>query len=258
MRLIIRFKEGNILLPVNYHYQVQGWIYSLLPDDGYARFLHETGYQTENRKYKLFVFSDLLGEYEISGKTILFKKEITLQIGSQSKEFIQHVYQTLLRNPKAQIAGQILEIESLQIEDLPYFPGEREFLIRTISPVTAYTTRDKYVEYFEPGAVKFNECCQNNLASKASAYQLSFIPNLKIEELIWKKKRLIRFKKTFYVAYNASFRIRADYLTLQLLWNTGLSAKSSAGFGMISIQKRKPASTDLSNTNHQADGEDDG
>lgn len=255
MRLIVRFKKGNILLPVNYHYQVQGWIYSLLPDDGFSRQLHETGYETEKRKYKLFVFSDLLGEYQIIGKSIHFTKEITLQIGSQSEEFIQYLYEALLLNPKALIASQILEVESLQIEDLPYFSGEKEFIIRTISPVTAYTTIENYVEYFEPGTREFNNACLNNLASKALAYSLPFVPDLKIEEVIWKKKRLIRFKRTFYVAYNGSFRIRADYPTLQLLWNTGLSAKSSAGFGMISIQNTR---SDVQAGSYHSDGRKNG
>lgn len=40
-------------------------------------------------------------------------------------------------------------------------------------------------------------------------------------------------KNTFYIGYNAKMVVHTNYETLNLIYNSGLSAKGSAGFGMI-------------------------
>lgn len=237
MRLTIQFEQPSITLPVNYHNLIQGWIYSILPADGYGKFLHDEGYKAGNRPFKLFVFSDLMGSYEIRNRQITFKDRCRLRIGSQSEEFIQYLYHFLSANQKAMIGHETLNIRSLKLEELPYFKEEKEVLIRTISPVTAYSTADKQVTYFAPGSEEFAESCLNNLKNKCAAYNMDVIPDFKITEIQYAKKRIIHFKNTFYIAYNVTLSIRVDYPTLNLIWNTGLCAKNSAGFGMITILK---------------------
>lgn len=244
MRLTIQFEQPSITLPVNYHNLIQGWIYSILPADGYGKFIHDEGYRTENRPFKMFVFSDLMGGYEIRNRQITFKDKCILKIGSQSEEFIRYLYQFLSMNQKALIGTQILNIRSLKIEELPYFKGKQELLLRTISPVTAYSTCDRKVIYYEPGTEVFEESCLNNLKNKCLAYNLSFTPEFEILDVLYSKKRIIHFKNTFYVSYNVMLKVKADYPTLDLVWNTGLCAKNSAGFGMISLLKEHRDNSD--------------
>lgn len=239
MRLTIQFEQPTITLPVNYHNLIQGWIYSILPAEGYGSFIHDQGYRAGNRPFKLFVFSDLMGSYEIKDRQITFKDGCTLKIGSQSEEFIQHLYQFLSMNQKAMIGHQVLNIRSMKLEELPCFKGEKEVLLRSISPVTAYSTSEKKVTYFEPGSEEFEQSCLNNLKNKCSAYSLAFSPSFEIINVEYAKKRIIHFKNTFYVSYNVMLRVRVDYPTLNLIWNTGLCAKNSAGFGMINLLKEK-------------------
>lgn len=244
LRLIIQFEQPSVTLPVNYHNLIQGWIYSLLPADGYGSFLHNEGYRAGNRPFKLFVFSDLMGSYEIKDRRITFTNGCTLKIASQSEEFIQHLYQFLSLNQKAMIGHQILHIRSLRLEELPWFKGEKEVVLRSISPVTAYSTDDRQVTYYQPGTEDFELSCLNNLKNKCIAYSLNFAPDFEITDVEYAKKRIIHFKNTFYVSYNVMLRIRTDYPTLNLIWNTGLCAKNSAGFGMVDILSPQQDVTD--------------
>lgn len=239
LRLAIQFESTPITLPVNYHYLVQGWIYSMLPDDGYRKFIHDQGYQVSNQKFKLFVFSDLLGSYEIHGRSMTFLKGCRLKIGSQSEEFIEYLYQFLMQNHQVLVGSQTLKIHSVSIEELPYFSGKKEVLIKTLSPITAYRTVDRKVEYFQPDSEEFYLSCLSNLKKKAEAYDLPIVPDFTITEIQSAKKRLIRFKKTFYVSYTCMLSVYVDYPTLELMWNTGLCAKNSAGFGMIEVIRQK-------------------
>lgn len=250
MRLIIQFDSSPLTFPVNYHYLVQGWIYSMLPEDGYCQFLHNEGYQVGNQKFKLFVFSDLVGKYKVHGRSITFPQGCQLEIGSQFEEFIEYLYQFLLQNNRILLGTQQAVIKSIKLEDLPYFSGKREMVIKTISPVTAYRTMDKRVEYFSPESDEFYQACVNNLKKKFAACNLEISPDFSIKEVRSAKKRLIRFKQTFYVSYLCVFTIETDYPTFEMIWNTGLSAKSSAGFGMITVvrnqgQKRPRKIVDL-------------
>lgn len=220
---------------MNYRHLVQGWLYSMFPMDGYGKFMHDEGYSAGNRKFKLFVFSDLIGPYKVQENKICFTSGCTLHIASQSEEFIHHLYRFIQKNSLAMIGCAKLEVASMQLSELPYFRDTKTVTIRTQSPVTAYTTLDKRVTYYNPEEPEFENACLNNIERKIEAYSLGFAPLFRIRKVISSKKRHMKFKNTFYIAYACTLQIEVDYATLALIWNTGLSAKNSAGFGMIEM-----------------------
>ena len=66
--------EEPITLPINYNHIVQAIIYcalGIMPD--YADFLHDGGYMTGKRQYKMFQFSQLMGDYRIFERKIQFQ-----------------------------------------------------------------------------------------------------------------------------------------------------------------------------------------
>ena len=72
MKEIICFSpvdSDRIVLPIQYNHIIQAMIYSIL-DDELAHFLHEKGFQTEKRTFKMFTFSRLKGRY-ILNKTMV-------------------------------------------------------------------------------------------------------------------------------------------------------------------------------------------
>ena len=67
MRLYVELNAmDSIRLPIHYNYLVQSMIYQNM-DREFAEFLHEQGYEVDKRKFKLFTFSRLLGQYRDYG-----------------------------------------------------------------------------------------------------------------------------------------------------------------------------------------------
>ena len=65
MRIKITCDIGEgISLPINYNYFLASAIYRFLreSDPEYADFLHQEGYELENRRFKLFTFSQLMAK----------------------------------------------------------------------------------------------------------------------------------------------------------------------------------------------------
>ena len=57
-----------------------------------------------------------------------------------------------------------------------------------------------------------------------------------------RKKRLVKFKNTFYVGYLSEMIVKTNFETLSLLYDTGISAKGPAGFGMIEVKESEKSS----------------
>ncbi|MEY8380835.1 CRISPR-associated endoribonuclease Cas6 [Ileibacterium valens] len=232
----ISFKNDHIVLPVRYKHLIQGWIYSNFSEDGFGKFIHDEGYSCEGRKYKMFVFSDLLGELEIHDGLAIFKKKVRLEIASCSEEFIKLIYKNLLSKQSITLDHQILDIDRVSISnEIPYFEGERDFLLASISPITAYRMKDSRFEYYAPGSKEFEEICLQNLERKNSALYKQGTVEFSIKEVLKSKKRIVYFKNTFYVAYRCVLKVRADHRAIHLIMNTGLSSKGSAGLGMVKL-----------------------
>ena len=222
---------------MNYRHFIQGWIYSTLPPEGFGAFLHDTGYAGSEKNFKLFVFSDLRGKYEIKNRQILFPGTVSLEIASVSEELIQYLYQALLKHPGVLLGNQNFEVLQVRMQSTQFFPGIKEVEIETISPVTAYRFEEGKFLYFAPGSVAFEEICKQNLVRKLEvlpAFQKDEIC-FSIKQILSSRKQIVYFKNTFYEAYNTKMLIEVNFQTLDLLLNTGLSSKGSAGFGMVRL-----------------------
>lgn len=237
MRLKIRLTKEKIELPVNYQAKVQGLIYSAFSKDGYGKFLHDEGYRDEKRKFKMFVFSNLFGKFSLANQTLTYENFVEFYIGSQSEQFMEELYRFFTHQDDVFLGKNKLKIEWIQMENLPYFAGKKECIIQTISPVTAYKMNEEgKVVYYKPSDPEFEPMCVRNLEEKGRAWQLNdFVPQFQVKEVLFEKKRIAHFKNTFYIAYMTKMKVEVDYPTLLLLWNTGMSAKGSAGFGMIRV-----------------------
>ena len=81
MRIKITCDIGEgIRLPINYNYFLASAIYGFLreSDPEYADFLHQDGYELENRRFKLFTFSQLMAKRrEIREDQIHFRSPLT-------------------------------------------------------------------------------------------------------------------------------------------------------------------------------------
>lgn len=236
MRLKIELSGGKIVLPVNYQSILQGFIYSMFDKREYGLFLHEEGYRLNEKTFKLFVFSNLFGKFSIEDQKIIFSNKVCFYISSQEDKFIQYIYGFLMNNHKVVLGHNILDIDSIEFVKTPYFKGEKDIKIRTLSPLVAYTTIGKKVLYYKPSDKEFESYCKDNLMEKEIAYGRSDCSIIfEIKDVIKEKKRIVHFKNTFYISYTTELLIHTNYETLSYLYDTGLSSKGSAGFGMIVV-----------------------
>ncbi len=236
MRLKITLSNNELRLPINYQHILQGLIYNSFDSENYGRFIHDVGYRLENKKYKFFVFSNLFGNYKIVDNTIIFYGDVYFYISSYYLELINHVYESFRNKGCLLLKDNELHIKSIEIINLPRFDGYQIVRLHTLSPLVAYTTKDKYVTYYKPSDIEFEELCVNNLIDKNEALN-NVIEDIHFEivEVENEKKRLVNFKNSFYVSYLCDMEIVANFDTLNLIYDTGLSAKGSAGFGMVEI-----------------------
>ena len=86
MRIKILADVGDgITLPINYNHLLTGVIYRFLAESNpeYASFLHNEGYGTEQKRFKLFTFSQLMAERrQITGAKIHFRSTLTWYVSS--------------------------------------------------------------------------------------------------------------------------------------------------------------------------------
>lgn len=89
MQLKIRHTLSEELpLPLSYHHIIQSIIYRGLADEsGYSRHMHNSGYAANNvnnvgRRYKLFNFSLLRGNYRVMNRQIIFRDYVEWEIRS--------------------------------------------------------------------------------------------------------------------------------------------------------------------------------
>ncbi|WP_158507653.1 CRISPR-associated endoribonuclease Cas6 [Faecalibaculum rodentium] len=236
MRLKVILDSDQITLPLNYKNLLQGVIYSSFKNEEYGSFLHNTGYQSGPKPFKLFVLSDLLGTFHIHERQITYSGKLEFYIGSLSNGFLETLYQRWLSAGSLRLGTNRLEISAMAIEDLPWFPDTKEVTIRTLSPVTAYRSENGKFQYYSPEESEFQTLCLQNIQEKSQAYfNYCQVPVFSITDVKQARKRIVHFKNTFYIAYAAELKVLTNFETLQLIWSAGLSAKNPAGFGMIQV-----------------------
>ena len=175
MRIKITCDIGKgVELPINYNYFLTGIIYQFLKesDPEYADFLHQAGYELENRRFKLFTFSQLMAKRrEIRDDKIYFRSALTWYVSSSQEQFLQNFAAALMGAGILQIERQKLQVQNVEVLRQPHF--ERQMTFRCLSPITMSTMReraDKLVtHYCLPDDPKFSELVQQNLIRKYEA-----------------------------------------------------------------------------------------
>ena len=240
LRIKITMQKKDFTLPIAYKHAIQGTIYHMFPKTKEGEFFHDEGYRIENKVFKMFTFSDLKGKYSIVDRKIIFDEYTTLYIASLNEEFIRYIYDYLCRNSILFINHQEVKVVSIDIEDLQPFSGIQKKTIITLSPVTAYKTENRYTTYYKPSDDEFENLVLENIKKKAEAYGYPLETlHFHVINVDYEKKQLIKFKNTLYEAYRIRMSVEADYDTLSIIYNTGLSSKGSCGFGMIEVADEK-------------------
>lgn len=241
MRITIEFHcNQELILPIHYNYILQGFLYKNLTDKDYRNFLHETGYQLDDKNFKMFTLSRLTGKFRILkdiGK-IAFSSPFTLVVAAGVEQFITDLAETLIKSDQCILGDTPVEIKSISVHK-NFTPADK-VQIKMLSPVVAYRTvlegDKKHTEYYSPWQKEFGPLVTNNLLRK---YQILYgnlpentdfrvIPNGSQEQ---KFKTIINYKGTVIIGYSGIYWLKGNPDLIEVAYNTGLGSKNSQGFG---------------------------
>ena len=171
MQLVVHIGlDEPLSLPINYNHILQAVIYhslDLMPD--YAAFLHNGGFTRGQRQYKMFQFSQMKGEYQITDKKITFFSEVSFEVRSPEPLLIRLLGEKMwsqgIRFGEHRYTDVQLELYDYTVED-------QELLIRMRSPLTLYATDEETGKtfYFSPDDPAFYDMADDNFYRKYEAY----------------------------------------------------------------------------------------
>ena len=116
---------------------------------------------------------------------------------------------------------------------------ENRIYIKTVSPIVAYVTReDGSTVFYSPEDEEFCAMIRANAARKWRSFTgRAEAPAFRCVPLALTpfRKQVTMFKDTRINAWHGAFELSGDTQLLELLYNAGLGAKSSQGFGMFAL-----------------------
>lgn len=168
-------ERSSTLIPFNYPYLLTGWLYKLLAnaDGEYAHFLHQQGYRTDRKTFRLFTFSDLrMQGYDIRPREGCFVLTspivdwtLSFYVDQAAEVFIQGLFMDqhlTLANRRFQTD---LAIE--RVETVPLPPISNLLTLRTLSPVVvAEKDNTGMDQYLHPADEAFGPLLLGNLIDK--------------------------------------------------------------------------------------------
>lgn len=238
MRLELNLEFDEIDLPIHYNHILQAVILRWINDENYSRFVHDKGYEFNNRKYKLYTFSRLEGNFNINRvtKRIKYKDGAKLMISSVDEEFLRYVVENYIENGTADILGKEIKIKNVKY----ITPNLESGKFVTKSPITVYSTFEKdgkkKTYYYNPMENDFYELIKRNLMYKYSSFYDGEIyeGDFKIEAVKESlKENIVLYKGTVIKGWSGEFYINAPKKLLEIAYGAGLGSKNSQGFGCI-------------------------
>lgn len=236
--------NGPLVLPLAYHHILQGFIYKRLSEyPEFSEFLHNQGYKREGQSFRLFVFSLLKGHFRIAGSNIIFDNVIEWEIRSPLRLFCETFYRALEDDEVFELAGQKIFLLKYEIENTEIVDDELD--IRMLSPVCVdlgvWEDGKSKTKYLDPMDPRFNYYLTKNFQRKFEAVTeestdsgIFLLPPENFELL--KNKYVTRFVDGIYVTgWKGQFKLKGSPNNLKFLYDTGLGARNSQGFGMFQI-----------------------
>lgn len=236
MRLILTLRgENPVSLPLANNHSVQGMLYAALAKSGDAAALHDEGWRSGEKVFRLFTFGPLKGTYTIMSGRITFPGEFMLEVRSVDNGFIQCLAVAFGSDGWAALDGQKLVIVSAQaLLDVPVGENRR---IRMLSPIVLYKTQqDGRTQYVSPEDSDFGNLANTNFRAKYRAY--TGAPHdggimLRPLRVSASDKLVTRYKGFYITGWHGIYELSGKPEHTSFLYSVGLGGKNAQGFGMF-------------------------
>jgi len=242
------------MLPMDYQYYISAWIYKVLKqaDPDFAQFLHEKGYgQSETKLYKLFCYSRLnFGRpklwkekklFEISAHAI--KLQISFDVNEAATNFIKGLFMQQAFYLGDKFNGIDFKVTSVNVLPEPEFKETMHYRLQTPWVVSYKTSDDKHPQYLSPDDERFAKLAEKHILEKFNntTRESTLLPGSIFTENTSHFKRagyLLKpgTKEESRVIGNLfNFKLIAPVDVHKMIWNAGVSEKSSCGFGWVEM-----------------------
>jgi CRISPR-associated endoribonuclease Cas6 len=253
LKLILKQSRPNQLIPINYQYAISSFIYNTIEtsDSKYSKWLHENGYQSGSKKFKLFTFSML----NIPKRNVEFNKlrilsdSMELTVSMISNKTVEHFIIGMFENKKMNIYDMESEAE-FQIKTVEMIP-EPEFtekaILKTISPIvltkrTIYNGKESSY-YMSPEDEDYGSYFFNNIKEKYKSFTGEDNSDLMLKnfKLVGDcRRKLIRIKEnksevTDVRGYIFKFSLEGDRELIRFSYESGFGKQCSMGFGCVQV-----------------------
>lgn len=231
----------SIVLPnVNLH-MVQAMLYDLLPEP-LGTFLHDQGFITGRKRFKLFAFSWLRGQGQIRFKNgqLAFRPPLTLVVSSPVEQIVASFAEAVIKR-NVRIGENRLVCSAVKVVSTDL--NADTVLVYTLSPVVCYSTlyrgSSPFAEYYSPFEEKFAFQIAQNLSEKYLALHPDSSPpegRVIIRPVSEVRQQVARFKPSDprpIKGWWGRFRLDGPRQLLKVALDCGLGAKNSAGFGCV-------------------------
>ena len=248
--------KAKKFLPFNYQYELSSWIYKVLhqADEEYSHFLHQNGYQTDRKTFKLFCFSNFYIPKFKPGKEAIeldcneISFYITFYLDRASEKFVMGLF----KSQQGSIGNKDYQLDFIvsHIEAQPFVWTGEALYLKTISPmVIGKKNAQNHDDYLSPTDADFKVLFLNNLIDKYKATEQN-IPigwqnypfDLQIYEPI--RSKLITIKShtdhlTKVKGYMFSFQLKAPKELLEIGLLAGFGKMNAQGFGACEMVEKE-------------------
>lgn len=252
LKIGIKNNLVKALLPINYQYELSAWIYKVIEsgNDKYSEWLHENGFQNNNKQYRLFSFSNLkIPRSKIIEDCLLIQSEfIELEISFLPEKSTEEFVKGLFRKREFTLGNRDHKIDFIvcDVRILPEPIFQQEMIYKSISPICVSKRREEKGSFYpEPADSCTEEAILTNLLSKYEAFygvpakidllKCSFSP------ISPAKRKLITIKvgtphQTRIPGYFYDFILNAPPELQRIAYHCGIGHKNSSGFGAITTK----------------------
>ncbi len=244
LRISLRTDGGLLRVPVQYNHLLQGLIYSNL-DDALSEWLHEKGHAYGARRFRLFTFSRLFGERGARNGRVEFRGPVHFYLSSVDSEVLGSFAEHLLTKPAVRLGNSRCRVAEVGVEPEPRIDPAKPVLVKTLSPITAYSTLQtpdgkKKTYYYAPQEKEWSESLVSNVARKAKALEWSADVDEDLKGAYVKPRKvgktdqqILNFKGFWIKGWTGLYEINLPEPYFRLAYDAGFGAKNAQGFGMV-------------------------
>lgn len=254
-KLTLNRSTKQRMLPMEYMYYISAWIYKVIgkADSEFAEFLHDKGYgSSETKLYKLFCFSPLnFGKPVLWKEKKLFeikKHEISMQVSFDVQDAATHFIKGLFMEQEFYLGDKFngIDFKVIRVESLPEpeFKESMHYSLKTPWVVSMRSESKDTPVYLKPGDPEFHKQSIKHLTEKyknihgeeISPEQITFKPSKEYKRAGFVMKPNTK-EETRVVGNLFDFELTAPVEIHRMIWNAGVSEKSSGGFGWCEVKK---------------------